>query len=140
VSFILVIGGSFVLFPGTAFINIFMATIGMTFASISFSFLIYTLINRSQFGLIVALVWLILSVNVYSIIQSSSSPDAMAGYGWNFVMANYRAYELMSLGVSATAPGYNLSIAILWLYIDAGIYLALSWYAAAACVLISVFC
>ncbi len=116
-----------------------MSTIGMTFASIGFSFLVYTLINRSQFGLIVALVWLVVSVIAYPIIQDGSSPDAMAGYGWNFVMANYRAYELMTIGVSATAPGYNLSIAILWLYIDAGIYLALAWYAAAACLLISVF-
>jgi hypothetical protein len=119
-----------------------MATIGMTFASISFSFLVYTFIQRSQNGLIVALVWLVLSVFAYPIIQGSSSPNAMAGYGWNFVMANYRAYDLMSIGVSATAPGYNLSIAIMWLYIDAGIYLALAWYAAAAlpCLLISVFC
>jgi hypothetical protein len=140
VALIQVIGGSYVLFPGTLFINILMSTIGMLLASISFSFLVYTLVNRSQFGNIVALIWIMLSIILYPNIEESVTPNGMAGFGWNFVMACYRTYTLMEVGVSATAPGYNLSVAITWLYIDAGIYLALAWYAAAACFLIPTMC
>jgi hypothetical protein len=130
VALILVVGGSLVIFSGTAFINILMATIGMLLASISFSFLVYTFVNRSQFGNIVALVWLMVSINLYATLEESLTPNGMAGFGWNFVMACFRAYQLMETGVSAFAPGYNLSVAITWLYIDTGIYLFLAWYAA----------
>ena len=117
------------MFPATAFINILMATIGMLLASISFSFLIYTLVNRSQFGNIIALVWMVASVILYPIVETEVTPNGMAGFGWNFAMACFRSYTLMETGVSAFVPGYNLSVAILWLYIDAVIYLLLAWYA-----------
>ncbi len=51
----------------------------------------------------------------------------MAALGWNFVMASFRANQLLEAGVGATAPGYNLATAIVWLFIDAGLYLLLAW-------------
>ena len=70
-------------------------------------------------------VWTIL----YPIIETSITANGMAAFGWNFVMAFYRACFLMQSGVqNATLPGYNLASAIVWLYIDTVLYLVLAWY------------
>jgi hypothetical protein len=121
------IGGSLVLFPSTSFANILFATVGMLSASISFSFLVYTLTNRSQVGIIIAAVFFFASLSLYSTIEESVTSNGMAALGWNFVMASFRANQLLEAGVGATAPGYNLATAIVWLFIDAGLYLLLAW-------------
>jgi hypothetical protein len=72
---------------------------------------------------------MVASVILYPIVETEVTPNGMAGFGWNFVMACYRSYTLMETGVSAFVPGYNLSVAIMWLYIDAVVYLLLAWYA-----------
>ena len=93
----------------------------MLFACISFSFLIYTAVNRSSYGLLIALAWMVVWTILYPLIETSITANGMAAFGWNFVMAFYRACFLMQSGVqNATLPGYNLASAIVWLYIDTG--------------------
>ena len=129
VALILIIGGSLVLFPSTNFSSILFSVIGMLFACISFSFLIYTAVNRSSYGLLIALAWMVVWTILYPIIETSITANGMAAFGWNFVMAFYRACFLMQSGVqNATLPGYNLASAIVWLYIDTVLYLILAWY------------
>ena len=118
-----------VLFPSTSFASILFSVIGMLFACISFSFLIYTCVNRSSHGLLIAMAWIVVWNILYPTIETAITADAMAAFGWNFVMAFYRACFLMQSGVqSATLPGYNLATAIVWLYIDTLLYLLLAWY------------
>jgi hypothetical protein len=100
----------------------------MLFACISFSFLIYTVVDRSQSGVVFALAWFVVSDSFYANIESDLTPNGMAALGWNFIMANTRTNFLLDAGANPTAAGYNLATSVTWLYIDTALYLLLAWY------------